>query len=62
VEKVILPRKPVVGFVKERHENGRNAKQVCAAIKPPLWLLADALRRLQKANIELESASDHGVS
>lgn len=31
-ERVILPRKPVRGFVKESSENGRNAKQVCAAI------------------------------
>jgi hypothetical protein len=29
---VILPRKRVKGFVKEKPENGRNAKQVCAAI------------------------------
>ena len=29
---VILPRKPVRGFVKESYENRRNAKQVCAAI------------------------------
>ena len=32
VRLVILPRKPVRGFVKESSENGRNAKQVCAAI------------------------------
>ena len=31
-EDVILPRKRVKGFVKEKPENGRNAKQVCAAI------------------------------
>ena len=31
-EVVILPRKPVRGFVKESSENGRNAKQVCAAV------------------------------
>jgi hypothetical protein len=31
-ESLILPRKSVRGFVKERPENGRNAKQVCAAI------------------------------
>ena len=30
--RVILPRKRVKGFVKEKPENGRNAKQVCAAI------------------------------
>ena len=29
---LILPRKRVKGFVKEKPENGRNAKQVCAAI------------------------------
>ncbi len=29
---VILPRKPVRGFVKESSENGRNTKQVCAAV------------------------------
>ncbi len=32
VEALILPRKSVRGFVKESSENGRNAKQVCAAI------------------------------
>lgn len=30
--RLILPRKPVKGFVKERPENGRKTKQVCAAI------------------------------
>jgi hypothetical protein len=29
---LILARKPVKGFVKERPENGRETKQVCAAL------------------------------